>query len=77
MVAKEASIITALGHMPISFTDGKKGMVLFAQSLLNIGRSVFDSKQIDANDLLHCATSIPNAIHYSCSHQIRVPGHAS
>lgn len=61
-MAESAGVATALGHLPISFTEKKVGMKLFAQTLLDIGKTVPADKIIKADDVLPCAAAVRNSI---------------
>ena len=61
-VAVAAGVACALGHLPMSFTDRKQGMVEFAQALLDVGKTVPLQKKIKASEVLPCATSVTTAI---------------
>lgn len=57
-VARAAAIAVALDHRPISFTDKKKGMSIFAETLFKAGQTFSCNDNIDPASLLPCAKTV-------------------
>lgn len=62
MVADASAMAVVVEHLPMSFTNNGPGMLLFAEALLPVGKSVRVDKKIDAGYLLSCTSTITTPV---------------